>query len=216
MGRFRAGEEEHYGGTGGAGFFSLKNDKDVAVVRFMYDSVDDVDGYAVHQVEIDGRNRYVNCLREYSDPIDVCPFCRAKMFQVAKLFIPLYNVDTGNVQVWDRGKRFFSRMTGLCARYPHTVSHTFEIERHGKAGSADTTYEIYETGQDETTLEDLPEIPKVLGGIVLDKTAEEMEAYLKDGNFPSGTEEEIRPRRTSTSSTELPRRTPTSTRRDAF
>ena len=76
MARFNTETAEHYGGNGGAGYFSLKNDKDVAQVRFMYNSIDDVEGYAVHQVEIDGKKRYVNCLREYNQPIDTCPFRR--------------------------------------------------------------------------------------------------------------------------------------------
>ena len=36
MARFNVNEVENYGGQGGGGFFSLKNDKDVATVRFMY------------------------------------------------------------------------------------------------------------------------------------------------------------------------------------
>ena len=51
MARFNTQTAEKYGGQGGAGYFSLKNDKDVARVRFMYNGVDDVEGYAVHQVE---------------------------------------------------------------------------------------------------------------------------------------------------------------------
>ena len=64
MARFKAGEEEHYGGQGGTGFFTISNDKEVKRVRFMYNNVNDVEGYAVHRVEIgDGKFRYVNCLR---------------------------------------------------------------------------------------------------------------------------------------------------------
>lgn len=189
MGRFKADEVDNYGGQGGAGYFSLKNDHDVARVRFMYESIDDVEGYAVHQVELDGKKRYVNCLRAYNDPIDNCPFCAAKQFQTAKLFIPLYNVDEERIQIWERGKKFFSKVSSLCARYSNLVSHVFEIERNGKPGSTQTTYEIYETGQDNTTLEDLPEVPEIIGGLVLDKSAEDMEYYLKEGEFPSDSDD---------------------------
>lgn len=186
MGRFMASEADNYGGNGGAGYFTLKNDGDVARVRFMYTGIDDVDGYAVHEVEIDGKKRYVNCIRNYNDPVDKCPFCKAKMYQRAKLFIPLYDVDDGRVKLWERGKKYFSKITSLCARYPDLVSHVFEIERNGKAGSTQTTYEIYEVDHDDTKLSDLPEQLDILGNVVLDKTAEEMEQFLNTGSFDDG------------------------------
>lgn len=185
MARFNTETAEHYGGQGGAGYFSLKNDKDIARVRFMYNGIEDVEGYAVHQVEIDGKKRYVNCLREYNEPVDKCPFCKAKMFTTAKLFIPIYNMDEERVQVWERGKKFISKISSICARYPNVVSHIFEIERNGKKGETTTTYEIYEVDRDETILEDLPEFEDPLGTLVLDKTAEEMEFYLDNEYFPS-------------------------------
>lgn len=221
MGRFRHDEVDHYGGQGGAGYFSLKNDKDVARVRFMYNDIDDVEGYAVHQVEIDGKKRYVNCLRDYNEPLDKCPFCKAHQFQQAKLFIPLYNEDEGRVQVWERGKKFFQKISSICSRYSDLVSHTFEIERNGKSGSTQTTYEIYETGKDDTTLEDLPELPQIIGGLILDKSAEEMEYYLENGEFPSEEHDEPVRRRETTEETPrrrdvAERRTPANNRRDRF
>ena len=75
-------------------------------------------------------------------------------------------------------------MSSICSRYPDIVAHEFEIERRGAKGSTDTTYEIFETSHDNTRLEDLPEIQNVIGGIVLDKTAEEMNEYLRTGDFP--------------------------------
>lgn len=224
MARFNAETAEKYGGQGGAGYFSLKNDKDVATVRFMYNSVEDVTGYAVHQVEIDGKKRWVNCLREYNQSKDVCPFCREGKFVTAKLFIPIYNVDEDKVQIWERGKKFISKISSICARYPEVVSHKFEIERNGKAGDTQTVYEIYEVGKDETTLEDLPEQRDVLGTVVLDKSAEDMEYFLDEGYFPPEDDDAPVRRRSSRNDDEPPfeedrrgsRRTPANSRRDRF
>ncbi len=220
MARFNTETADKYGGQGGAGYFSLKNDKDVARVRFMYNGIDDVEGYAVHQVEIDGKKRYVNCLREYNEPKDKCPFCREGMFTTAKLFVPLYNVDEDKVQVWERGKKFVAKISSICARYPNVVSHVFEIERNGKKGEQTTTYEIYEVDKDNTTLEDLPEASNPLGTIVLDKSADDMEFFLDNGYFPPDGDEAPVRRRSSRS--EEPageirstRRTPAN-RREAF
>ena len=218
MARFRHDEVEHYGGTGGAGFFSLKNDRDVAKVRFMYNGIDDVIGYAVHQLEIDGKKRYVNCLREYNQPKDVCPFCAANKVTQVKLFIPIYNVDEDKVQVWERGKKFIGKISSICSRYPNTVSHIFEIERNGAKGDTATTYEVYEVGKDDTTLEDLPEFDDPLGTIILDKSADDMEFYLDNEYFPpDGNEAPVR-RRESRSDTPATttRRTPASGRRERF
>lgn len=228
MARFNTETADKYGGQGGAGYFSLKNDKDVATVRFMYNGIDDVVGYAVHQVEIDDKKRYVNCLREYNEPKDKCPFCRENKFTTAKLFIPVYNIDQDRVQIWERGKKFISKISSICARYPEVVSHKFEIERNGAKGDTSTTYEIYEVGKDDTTLEDLPEAQEILGTIVLDKSADDMEFFLDNGYFPpEGDDAPVR-RRSSRQEEEPPfdedrqdrrgsRRTPaTSGRRDRF
>ena len=189
MGRFGANEVDNYGGSGGSSFFTLKDDGDVARVRFMYNSMEDVVGYAVHEVEIDGKKRYVNCLRSYNEPKSKCPFCANNSFQRAKLYIPVYDIDEDEVKIWERGKNFFAKMSALCARYSNAktplVAHTFDVERHGKKGDTGTTYEVYETGADDTTLEDLPEIPEVLGTIILDKTADDMEYYLDNECFPN-------------------------------
>lgn len=189
MARFGANEVDNYGSNGGGSFFSLKDDGDVARVRFMYNSMEDVVGYAVHEVEIDGKKRYVNCLRAYNEPKSNCPFCADNQFQRAKLYIPMYDIDNDEVKIWERGKQFFAKMSAICARYSNAdtplVAHTFDVERHGKKGDTGTVYEIYETGVDDTTLEDLPEIPEILGTIILDKSAEDMEYYLDNDCFPN-------------------------------
>ena len=224
MARFNAENADKYGGQGGAGYFSLKNDKDVATVRFMYNSVEDVTGYAVHQVEIDGKKRWVNCLREYNQSKDVCPFCREGKFVTAKLFVPIYNVDEDKTQIWERGKKFISKISSICARYPDVVSHKFEIERNGKPGDTQTVYEIYEVRKDETTLEDLPEQRDVLGTVVLDKSAEDMEYFLEEGYFPPEDDAPVRRKSRNDDDEEVPfeenrrgsRRTPANSRRDRF
>ena len=187
MARFTADTVDRYGGQGATGYFSLKGDGDSAVVRFLYKDVDDVEGFAVHEVEIDGKKRYVNCLREYDQSIDDCPFCKAKMFQVAKLFVPVYNEKERKVQIWERGKKFFQKISGLCSRYNKApiYQQTFEIVRNGKPGDTQTTYEIYRTDEpvDDASLSEY-DMPEILGTTVLDKSADDMEFYLDNGYFP--------------------------------
>ena len=213
MARFNANDAEKYGNGGGAGYFSLKNDKDTAQVRFLYHGIDDVVGYSVHAVEIDGRTRYVNCPRNYNDPVDTCPLCKDHKFTTAKMFIPLYNIDEDKVQLWERGKRFFSQISSLCGRYAGRnplCAQVFEIERNGAKGDTNTTYQIYAVGgPDDTQLEDLPEAPDVLGTMILDKSFEELENFVQTGSFDNE-EQPVRRR-----SAEPTRRTP-ATGRNAF
>lgn len=195
MARFNVNEADNYGGQGGGGFFSLKNDKDVATVRFMYNTIDDVHGYAVHEIEVDGRKRYVNCLRDYNQPVDDCPLCAAKQRVIAKVFVHVYDEETQEIKIWDRGKTFFSKISSLCARYNPLVSTPFEIERNGKKGDTNTTYETYALPTDDVTLEDLPEVPELLGTFILDKTYEELEFYLDNGYFEEDVENAAPPQR---------------------
>lgn len=189
MGRFGANDVDNYGSNGGSSFFSLKGDGDTARVRFMYNGMEDVSGYAVHEVDVDGKKRYVNCLRDYNEPKSKCPLCAEGYFQRVKLYIPVYDIDDKEVKVWERGKNFFAKISSICARYSSgntpLVSHTFDIERHGVKGDTQTTYEIFETGADDTRMEDLPEVPEVLGTKILDKSATDMEFYLEEGYFPN-------------------------------
>ena len=187
MARFSYEEAENYGGSGGHGFLSIPNDGDVVKVRFMYNKLEDIEGIAVHQIELDGKKRYVNCLREYGKPIDDCPLCKKGSFVNAKLFIPVYDIESGQVKIWERGKKFFGKMAGLCSRYAskdNLVSHIFEIERHGKKGDTQTTYEVYECESDDITLEDLPEVPEIVGGLVLDKDKDELQYFVDYDEFP--------------------------------
>ena len=202
MARFYENDADNYGVSNKSSFFQLKNDKDTARVRFMYNNMEDVFGMAVHEVEVNGKKRYVNCIREYSDPKNVCPFCAANKNQIAKVFVPLYDVDEQAVKIWERGKKYLGSLSSICSRYASAdkplCSTVFEIERRGAPRDPATTYQEYNIKTDDTTLADLPEVPDVLGGIVLDKNAQEMNYYLEHGRFPEEgqSSEEEYPRRT--------------------
>ena len=145
-----------------------------------------------------------------------------------KLFIPLYNVDEDRTQIWERGKKFFAKISSICARYAskdNLCSHVFEIERNGKPKETTTTYEIYEVDRDETALEDLGEVQDPIGTVILEKSADDMNFYLENGYFPpEGDDVPVR-RRGRSEEDEVPfredrgtRRTPATSerRRDRF
>ena len=200
MATFSADEFDNYGGqSNGGGFFSIDTDGGKKKVRFLYNTTAEIQGMSVHKVKVMNKkgqlkNRYVNCLRKYNDPIEDCPFCRAKKKTEARIFIPVYNIQDDVTQVWDRGKGIFQNLMSQCTRYSNKdtdiVNNVFEIERMGKHGDKNTQYGIYYIDTDDTMLEDLPEPPQILGKIVLDKTVDDMEYYLENEEFPPTDDED--------------------------
>lgn len=184
MPRITADEAQNYQSNLNGEWFSLKNDKDVARVQFMIDSYEDLDVFACHRVKIGDKERYVDCLRTYDEPIDKCPLCAAGVPVKPVRFVVMYQHDDGKVKIWERGKNFVAKLQSLCNRYSPLSQYVFEIERVGKAGSKDTRYEIYPMDRVEPV--DLSEVerPELLGGLILEKAPEEMEVFLQTGNFP--------------------------------
>lgn len=192
MPRFSFEDADKYGSSGSkTNFFSLKDDGDKAFVHLLGDDMNDFPGYAVHRVPVGDGYRYVNCLREAGAPITDCPFCAegkhnpdvSKVY--AKLFIPLYDCDADEVKIWERGKTFFRDLSSYCSHNSKVSEIVTEIERRGRKCDTNTTYGLYATREnDNFSMENVADdIPKILGDIILDKTAEEMEEYLRTGSF---------------------------------
>ena len=189
MGRVSISKSGSYGSASVNGFFSLADDKDSAVVTFLYDEEDgsDMDYFVVHQVEVDGRNRYVNCnaISEDGESIhpENCPLCEEGFPRVEKLFLQLYNENTGQVETWDRGRSYVQKIVTLINKYGPLVNQPFEIVRSGTKGDQRTTYEFFpESPDDEVTLDDFPEKSELLGTLILDLTEDQMYDVI-DGKF---------------------------------
>lgn len=211
MARVSYEDSEKYFSGGGSDWFQLKNDGDVARVQFMLNTIEDIPIFSTHRIKVGDKERYVDCLRNPNDPIDVCPFCAAGMPAKAVRFIVMFQHDDQKVKIWERGRQFISKLQGLINRYNPLEEKVFEIERHGKAGDTNTKYEIYPLdGVDPFNMDDI-EMPELEGSLILQKTAEEMEVFLDTGNFPSDDTQEAPVRRRGA---DAPRdRTPAPTRR---
>ena len=62
---------ENYNTPGDFEYLTLKDDGDIAKVRFYIESMDDLRFNVVHQVvDKNGKRRYVNCLRTYDQPLE--------------------------------------------------------------------------------------------------------------------------------------------------
>ena len=108
--------------------------------------------------------------------------CEAGYKVNAKLFIPIYDETAKESKIWTRGKTFFQKLSSLCSRYNPLVATPFEIERCGKKGDTNTTYETYPMQSDNSIIADFPEI-KAEDVAFQVKTADQMRLYLDTGTF---------------------------------
>lgn len=131
------------------GFFSLKNDKDFAIVRFMIDSPADFDIVAGHRMTVGGFSRMVSCIRDAHEPVENCPLCAAGKKLEYKFYIHLiqYVRDAnGNLvpvpKVWERSTIYVDTFNNYLADYGPLSDCLFKVTRNGVAGSTKTTYDI--------------------------------------------------------------------------
>lgn len=184
MVRIRVDEVDNYG-NGGGDFFSLKNHGDTAKVQFLYESAKDIQPIVIHKVkDQDDKERKVDCLRTYNDPISACPFCEARFKQQVTLVVPVYNIAEDAVQIWERGKTFASKLSSLAGRYSPLHAHVFDIERDGKPKDTNTKYEVYPLDEDPVPLDEIPEIPELANNLIMTLTAEQMVDYIETGRLP--------------------------------
>lgn len=186
-GRISIKDSGKYASQSGNDFFILENDGDVAKVRILYTEPDgsDLDYYLVHEVEIDGKRRYVACNAVAEDgslDVDQCPLCQEGYKRIEKLFIQLYNLGTDKVETWDRGRSFVPKILTYINRYQHLDQYPIEIERRGKKGASNTTYELFMMEPDDQTLEDFPEKQELLGSFIIEATEDDMYAMI-DGEY---------------------------------
>ena len=105
-----------YQGGNNGGYFTLSDDGDSATVRFLYNQPDgsDIDFFLVHEVEIEGKRRYVSCNAVDEDGnmhLDDCPLCKSGNKPKEKLFLQLVDEnDLNTVKVWERGSKFVAKI----------------------------------------------------------------------------------------------------------
>ena len=134
-------------------FSGLKNNSDEAVVRFAFDSLNDLEFVTVHNVSVNGKYRKANCIREsLSDTVDKCPLCKAGVPLQQRVFLKMIQYDLDNrdsngkpsysAKVWERSATFAKTLQTYINEYGNLSDYVFKIVRHGNAGDMKTTYDI--------------------------------------------------------------------------
>ena len=181
------------------GFLSLKNDNDEAVVRFVVDSEADLDVHYVHPVTVNNRLRMVDCLRTPYEPLDNCPLCKNNAKIQQKIYIRCLHYTTDqngaisvSAKVWERAGSYATKLKSYLDNYGPLSDIICKIIRHGAAGSKETTYEIVPNLSKIVYRDDIyvkrPELfdgYTPTGTAILEKTFDEMNQYLMNGEFPA-------------------------------
>lgn len=189
MARISYNDVDKYNSSGT--YFTLKDNGDSAIVTILADSIEDLGIYVAHNIELEGSNPTINCLRDYDEPADNCPLCRISKRQV-KVAIPL--LVNGEVLVWSRSKGILEQIDNLAKRYKKLSTRQFEIVRNGATGSTKTTYSFFpleESGYknlkdalDNLSEEAYQQYEECFSKVITDWTFEEMEEYLETGKDP--------------------------------
>lgn len=185
-------------------YFSLADDGDSAIVRFLHTDINDFEVLDVHNIPLGGFNRKINCLKTSNGSKDECVICQANIYNEEKgsytyplqrkFFIHMLRYDnpqTATEQVWERSKDYIKKLHQLVEDYGPLHTRLYKVVRHGAKGSTDTTYDILPLDKDrynpDNFVFDTKQLnyEKALGGIVLNESNESMRQYLETGNFAS-------------------------------
>lgn len=180
------------------GFFSLKNDGDEAIVRFMHDSTDSFEILGTHPIQVGGKFRRINCVRTPSQSVSECPLCEKGERIDYRFYIHLLqytNNPDGSVsvepKVWERSISYAHKLKEYINNYGPMSDVICKIVRHGKAGDMKTEYEIIPNLNKQIYKDDIF-VKKddcfkdysALGVAVMDKTYDEIVTYINTGDFP--------------------------------
>lgn len=126
---------------GGSSFFKLEEGKS-AMVRFLYNTMEDMEPVICHSVQLPDSQYPQNilCARETEEsPLSDCIYCAKGEKLVARYIIPIYNEDKQEIQYWVRTGRFEEKLS----------AHTEDF--NGKAPIAGQVFKIIRTGSGTST-----------------------------------------------------------------
>lgn len=182
------------------GYFKLVDDGDEAIIRFDYDNANEIVMAHVHDEPV-GKNKHrrVLCLRENArDDMGKCPLCARGDKYFAKVYLKMIEYvkdEQGKVVphavIWERPEPFAEQIVEYINNYGGLKDIVFKVKRKGIRGAKDTEYfltpmpsTVYNEGngyvKDFSEFEHFYFYPHSF----LSKTKEEIEEYIRTGDFP--------------------------------
>lgn len=201
MAKLNAKQAASFPSSGGRNsFLSLQNDGDSAVVRFAYNTVDELCGCdSVHTIKNNQTDRYVtvDCLKtDNSNPDSVCPLCAAGIKMQKTYYLQVRNEETGEMQLWQRGENFvLNTLVPILSEYEDDgtpiTGVPIKIVRKGAKGDLNTKYNLIPKQVDGMTLDQFPEdIDVRADGIIKEYDYNTLQNYIQTGQLPNNNIEE--------------------------
>ena len=106
-------------------FFGLKHDADEAVVTILSNKVSDIERADVHFVDVGGKKKCVRCNG------DGCPICAHGVAKESRIFIHLFNHNTGEEGVWSRTDKILPQLDEVEQSWGDLVGVPLKIARQG-------------------------------------------------------------------------------------
>lgn len=144
MARVNLNDADKYTG-GGSSFFKL-NDGESKKVRFLYNTVAEIENSALVVHEFSGKNfATIDCSRNPGDPADMCKWCSMGNNPVMRVVLALYVEDTQEIQYWKKSGKWVNDtimdlFRNLAPGAPIS-GQIFTISRRGKK-MQDTVYTV--------------------------------------------------------------------------
>lgn len=161
-------------------------DGEKCLLRFSFNTPNELPIYTVHKVTVDGKFRNINCIRNFRDPIDKCPLCAAdKPYkQVVYITAIRYITDEDGQLVksqpviWERPTGFLKDLNSYYNEYGDLSEMVFTLERTGQM--KDTRYNLMPKNAAIFNKQAYPadfsafENFNPMGGLILDKSYDEL------------------------------------------
>ena len=175
-------------------YFTLK-DKESGKFRFLFSKIDEeeFEAFAVHQYKDGKLYKKFHCPRGIGGTDwDSCIVCQTagqdpNKWQKQIVYIPLQNVETGEILIWERSLKYFQNnilspllMDKDVCDGEEIYSTIFKIARFGVG--TDTTYNIVRIKTDDEVMPDVA-VPNA-SKYIAKKTLLEMTEFLRTGEFP--------------------------------
>lgn len=185
--------------------FKLSDDGQEAIVRFMVDSIDDLEILTTHNIKVNDKHRKVSCVRDPKEDTSLCPLCNADVPVNQLVYIKMLQyIDNGtSVEtkpvIWERNASTYAyKMKGYVDNYGPMSGILCKVIRHGKAGDIKTTYDIIPNINPSQYPQEKFPIPQddpfedysAEGTIVMSKSVQDIETFIQTGVFPQQTQQQ--------------------------
>lgn len=146
-------EESRKLSEGGNNSFFKLEDGQSARVRFIYNNYGEIIPLGVHSIQVGNQYPLIDCCREIGQPKEVCKWCNSNHAVVTRVVLPLYNLETNNIEYWTRsGKWVDDNLFPLFEEIPSNqtiAGQTYKIKRKGTGRDTNYTVMIEPSSQND-------------------------------------------------------------------